>query len=699
MNPPKRSYRNLIVIAGLIVGFIGLSALLPVDNTITKTNLTSPTLPSEVAPNDFDALASAATQFGPAVTKGRKLSTSDMTNPKPLIPSDIYRPGGAQGPAHEDLATFAWLEFISLASLKGSVRGETGGSFEDSGNKGNATLVWESYQHRAELFPYVPGSKAGRPPAPWDQAPDYKMFYTDKSGKQQQVKIPYSNFNNLDETTQIGMNILYFPIDPSVMKPDSDFEVLFEAKVNQMEWSFVNDNYKKFADFNTHFKDGIDLPDGTIEVKATWRPLSSIKAEHQYRYHTTSAIWYKGEDDNPEADVHTYALIGLHIIHKTPNFPAFIFATFEHMDNLKNPDGSKSGLYYVPTYDKITYSLPAKTTTSNPTETIENPSYPSDWLNDPYAMPSSGKKIPLAHGSVADIDGAKILKTSIGNVVGVPVTQPPTTNNAVSQVNGEALAAMKKLPTYSKNFVWQYYFLKGVQGVPSDDEQSPDYYLANIVTESSVPGIQLFAGGQGITDKVLEIPRNQANTRDKKQVMPTVTKLPSNTKITIPSGLKVTCLSDPNSLDLSSTCPVVKWNGLTIWALSYIDNRNSMALVAYDAFGKVVGQLELSGSRYVYKITVDDAAKKVNFVGQSNQTVSATYDQLEFGQSARIVFNQGGCQGCHGIAQTGSGFDFSFLYFNRTSGFSPEVHGLTSAELTKAKSDKYRKMLNLNAVN
>jgi hypothetical protein len=41
----------------------------------------------------------------------------------------------------------------------------------------------------------------------------------------------------------------------------------------------------------------------------------------------------------------------------------------------------------------------------------------------------------------------------------------------------------------------------------------------------------------------------------------------------------------------------------------------------------------------------------------------------------------GGCQGCHGVAQTQNGFDFSFLFFGANGGgFSPDTLGLPPAE-------------------
>ena len=57
--------------------------------------------------------APAPPPFGPPVGPGRTLQTSDMTNSNPLIPVDLYRSGSV---SHQDLATFAWLEFISAVS-------------------------------------------------------------------------------------------------------------------------------------------------------------------------------------------------------------------------------------------------------------------------------------------------------------------------------------------------------------------------------------------------------------------------------------------------------------------------------------------------------------------------------------------------------------------------------------------------------
>ncbi|HWZ44525.1 MAG TPA: hypothetical protein VNW97_13705 [Candidatus Saccharimonadales bacterium] len=491
--------------------------------------------------------------FGPPVNPGRTIQVTDMTNPAPLIPVDVYR---NPAPSAQDLATFAWLEFISAVSpANKSQRGTTGGSFTSSGQGAFGPLLWETYQHRVELFPYN-AKGVGVPPQPWNSTPTYVVSPVVPKGKiAPSITVPYHNFNNLDEATEIGQNVLFFPKTPGKPQPQYDAQVLFEAKVNQYEWSFVNSNYAglkpQFPPF--HFSPAITLPTGTVEVKAAWRPLSSIPTAQQYRYHTASVITYSGTDANPVAHTTMYALIALHIIHKSPNYPAFTFATFQQVDDLQNQataPPSPTGLYYVPEYQTIAYTTPPTTTFPPTGQTVNNPqiNLPNGPFNTqkPFADPN-GILTPLPVGAVPSI---------------VPVTQPVAIVPGVATVNNQALAAMKQTPGFSQNFVWQYYTLAGIQAVPTSNESSPDFYLANIVVESSQPGIQLFRGFPPIANGVLTNIRNQVNVVD---------------SYTSPPGMT----------------------------------------------------------------------------------------------------SSGGCQGCHGIAQTQNGFDFSFLFFGSAGGgFNPDVVGL-----------------------
>ena len=519
------------------------------------------------------AVAPSPPPFGRAVGPGRTLQTADMTNTNPLIPGDIYRNSSV---AHQDLATFAWLEFISAVSPNAAgLRGVPGGSFAASGSGASTgPLVWETYQHRTELFPCNATSSPTGPttspiaPQPWGAAPKY---VTTASSTQlcSTITLPGGGplpFNNLDEANQIGQNTLFYPTTPGKPQPATDAQVLFEAKVNQYESNYVNQNYAsfipKFAPFR--LSPGITLPNTTVEVKAAWRPLSSIPSNQRYRYHIANVLTYAGTDAAPVPKVVPYALIALHIIHKTPNYPAFIFATFEQVDDFKNQvTGQPTGVYYVPSYNSVAYTTPPTTTFPPSGQTVPNPNIgfnPAQPTAKPYGVNGS---VSLPQGKTSTFPGAK----PVPGGVAIPVTSPVPLVPEVASVNAQALAAMKGIPGFNQNFKWQYYRLAGVQAIPTNAENTRDFYLANIVVESSQPGIQLFRGFPPITNGVLTNIRNQVNV---------------------------------------------------------IDYHNSP------------GSLTSSG----------------------------------------------GCQGCHGVAQTQNGFDFSFLFFGvNGGGFTPETAGLPTPQV------------------
>jgi len=113
-----------------------------------------------------------------------------------------------------------------------------------------------------------------------------------------------------------------------------------------------------------------------------------------------------------------------------------------------------------------------------------------------------------------------------------------------------------------------------------------------------------------------------------KKDAPTIALVPANSNPPVPAGLKVTCLTGPDVLTESKTCPVVKYQGITTWAYSFIDNEVSMALVSYDAQNKVVRNVTKDGARYVWTITSDTRNKTVTFEGQAKQRINATWAEL-----------------------------------------------------------------------
>lgn len=439
---------------------------------------------------------------------GDPITATDLTATPAVLPAapPVY---DANDPiSHEQFARFAWRQFIYLNSptkQNGStqagktpvVRGvvDPNSNFVASGaanfyqsgktstdNFSSNILVWESFAHRSELFP-----KNATPTGDF-QTLDPEYLFTNVT-----VPSTAARFNNLDENSQIGQNKIFFPKNGNTPSenPYDDYEILFQAKVNQVEYDYVKSlGGTAPSKFNLP-PNGTD--DGeTIEIKAAWRELTSDMISSG-RYHTAEALYYLEDGSGGVTPtVGTFGLIGLHIIRKMENYDAFVFSTFEHVDNLTTPSGGDTGLYFITLYTDLTYD---NTAGSNPSVIINNG---VNYIQSP--IPKEGT-VEASNG-YDFISGSYNLPS--GTAGPIKVVQPPTITKAVTDVNAEVKNAMAQSGQFNDS-VWQYYELKGVQPLPTNEDTTTagnnpltqDFFLANNVIESSQPGIQLFKGGVG----------------------------------------------------------------------------------------------------------------------------------------------------------------------------------------------------------
>ncbi len=105
-----------------------------------------------------------------------------------------------------------------------------------------------------------------------------------------------------------------------------------------------------------------------------------------------------------------------------------------------------------------------------------------------------------------------------------------------------------------------------------------------------------------------------------------------NAPARLPGGTKVICLGADGMP--SDTCPVLRWNNYTYWALSYDDNRIELDIVAFNGNNVVVKEIAARGTRYIRRITVDPAGREVTFLGQDegvpgfDPAVNISFDDL-----------------------------------------------------------------------
>lgn len=285
-----------------------------------------------------------------------------------------------------DLIKFAWEEFIAL-NWKSSYSSDglrdnpdTSWNWSSSAQPYPDLLVWETYAHRSELRPYSNMME------PFDNPPHYSFGSTlTPATLQDGSAASFTLFNNLDENNEIGSCNLYAHTDIY----DQENMVLYQAKVNRDEYDYIFNNYNtkellKQANITTYnnikqynaYYDGAtntcDCPEeegvvclpcgnsetqtvGAMEIKTAWRLL--VPEDTASLYFKRNAIFY--EKDSSGDIIYSnkeFALIGIHIIHKTQNNEEFVFATWEHKNVTKDNMGYvllKNGVESSPLYSNF----------------------------------------------------------------------------------------------------------------------------------------------------------------------------------------------------------------------------------------------------------------------------------------------------------------------------------------------------------
>ncbi|MGA8497911.1 MAG: hypothetical protein WB764_20665 [Xanthobacteraceae bacterium] len=485
-----------------------------------------------------------------------------------VVPAELNPPfaagppaaGGAPAASPEQAAAFAWQEFFALnwpaAPQEGKAYQREKAS--DRCRFGDPTCtgptVWQTFRGKVEIFPGQgdpPGyDQGGAPNFGYDALPNFQYAISIPACDPAQNASP-APWINLDETDQITLDSMYAGTVSDDASPGNSSPKLirFMAKANRVEYTYVARNQwfdgaptaivkatlkylqEKQASPPQDSSDLVSLPNGTIEVKAAWRPLNPSE-RRSGRFHTQRVRFYeKAPGPNPTAICFRdaeWGLVALHIIQKTPSAPYFIYATFEQADNLL----SDNGLPVEDVDGRILDPAPPTATTpqicsqdKRPTQPTERPSPQVVVTDDPTTCIA----LPVNEAVFCTNPGNRLYYRNVNNNAPGPSPEPSGGNicvnkrynaipDSISDANARAhaaIAAYNKVNGMSSS-PWLYYKLINVQYYPGDKviesptpngslyTSSPPYtatnpsasnfYQANIVVETN-RSLQLFSGG------------------------------------------------------------------------------------------------------------------------------------------------------------------------------------------------------------
>lgn len=281
-----------------------------------------------------------------AQVAGASHSSAHMTTSIPCSPALTFNsnvPGDGVFLNQSAIDCFAWSEFIPLNwPTQGSVFGAPG----------IHPVQWETYITQEELYPSNGGASVRS--AKVSLPSSCKVQITAESRAKGAIRIlrATSKFS-----ADSGANFNFpeaFPNNgPAWLGAQNGTNVWYEVLLNPGEQDYVTSN--KFYNASNQaswvnngngnpivFPKGSSSPSqvGTIELKAAWMEVPNYDPSNaKWQQYLLSKAVVIGPSNN-QCRPTVVALVGLHIIHKTQSQPTWIWATFEHVDNVVGPNNT-----------------------------------------------------------------------------------------------------------------------------------------------------------------------------------------------------------------------------------------------------------------------------------------------------------------------------------------------------------------------
>lgn len=256
--------------------------------------------------------------------------TPVLVEPSAKIPLEVDIPGGFGGNPIDFFDDYSWRIFLALnwPAVPGS-RGkpDMAKNLSDVG----APRVWETWKADYEIF--QPG---GMVPTKWsslDAVTPCPEVPATGSGNER-ILGSFSQFGDLNQAA--------FGEAGNPLVAQNRTYARYEIRVNEAEYDFIVS--RKY-----YLAESLPKPDpaqpaepftnGSIELKAAWKELKTpeeIAAAAGKYYTVVSKVM--GPKAGKPCESATLALVGFHIVQKTPKRPQWVWSSFEHVDNI--PEGA-----------------------------------------------------------------------------------------------------------------------------------------------------------------------------------------------------------------------------------------------------------------------------------------------------------------------------------------------------------------------
>lgn len=302
----------------------------------------------------------------------------ETAGPKPAIswkvPTDV--PGGLAGKDFDKIQAavniFSWETFVAInwPALPNYA------GVPDSSKSMNASgpRVWETWKEASEV--YLPN---GQKPAPWGQNDSIP-------GLKKGIKV-LSRWSKSDEFLNDDLQPTKADSTlPGTLTDQKGNIVYYEIRLNETLFDYVVANQFYNANQQAQAK-LISAPAGSMIIKAAWRQLEPGEGQN---YLVVNAY----VSDHPDRTKAKYqlrrmGLVGLHVMHKTPSAPQWIWSTHEQVQNLSSIHPS----FYNPACDTCPINQQTEPGTPNQVKRTTPIAAATQALNKSIQASLSGAKL------------------------------------------------------------------------------------------------------------------------------------------------------------------------------------------------------------------------------------------------------------------------------------------------------------------
>jgi cytochrome c len=221
---------------------------------------------------------------------------------------------------------FAWQEFMAL-NWPAKI-GQRGVPDLEQPISSKNNRVWETWKRESEVF-----LDDGAAPLAWNEQGPLSVKVSDPEIETVLLKNQKTD-DFLDAKLQAaGSDARFKP----VLTDQQGKLVRYDIRMNKVMFDYIVQNRLYNGLVQAQAKQ-ISFPVGSMLAKAAWREITPGQADSFYT--TTALVCGDAAGKTTACRKQLMGLVGLHITQKTPNAPQWIWATFEHVNNLPDPASS-----------------------------------------------------------------------------------------------------------------------------------------------------------------------------------------------------------------------------------------------------------------------------------------------------------------------------------------------------------------------